>query len=193
MAQMRKEPPWGRPPGKAGRNWQTRLAVLALAGLAVATSGLTIRAQQATPPAAPASTENAPSKTTTIRSTVELVNVPVSALTHRGQRVIDLDQDEVKVFEDGVEQRIVHFERETHVPLRIGLILDTSNSARARLPYEKDAAQQFSDLVLAGGGTKTQVFLETFDESSSIVQDFTNDPDLISSQLEEIKSGGGRT
>lgn len=181
-----------RPDLKSGRSWQSALVLLALAGLAFAASRLTVRAQQATAPAAPAATENASAKTTTIRSTVELVNVPVSALTHRGQRVIDLDQDEVKVFEDGVEQRIVHFERETHVPLRIGLILDTSNLARARLPYEKDAAQQFSDVVLAGGGTKTQVFLETFDESSSIVQDFTNDPDLISSKLEEIKSGGGK-
>ena len=54
--------------------------------------------------------------------------------------------DDVKVFEDGVEQKITHFERETRTPLRIGLILDTSNTARSRLSYEKDAAQQFVDL-----------------------------------------------
>jgi Mg-chelatase subunit ChlD len=137
--------------------------------------------QQAPPPAA-----------STIRTTVELVNVPVTASKH-GQRVIDLRQDELKVFEDGVEQKITHFERETRTPLRIGVILDTSNSARPNLSYEQTAAQQFLDLILqAGGTTKNQAFLETFDSSSSVVQDFTNDPDVLSDKIQDLKSGGGK-
>jgi VWFA-related protein len=130
-------------------------------------------------------------KAATIRATVELVNVPVTAKTKRGQRVIDLNQDEVKIFEDGVEQKIAHFERETRTPLRIGLIIETSNSARSRLSYEKEAAQQFADAVLTGG-TRNQAFLETFDASSSIVQDFTGDPDLMSEKIQGLKSGGGK-
>jgi VWFA-related protein len=185
--------------GKADRNWRSIPAVLAVAAIALVAGALCIRAQQATPPAAPAPAENnshaeesGPSaEAPTIRSTVQLVNVPVTALTRRGQRVIDLNMDEVKVFEDGVEQKISHFERETHTPLRIGLILDTSNSARRRLPYEQDAAQQFADAVLTGGVTN-QAFLETFDASSSIVQDFTGDPDLMSAKIEDLKSGGGK-
>jgi Ca-activated chloride channel homolog len=168
---------------KAVKNWQAIPAILVLAVMALGGSAAPVGAQQTVPPATTAPT---------IRATVQIVNVPVTALTRRGQRVIDLDQDEVKVFEDGVEQKITHFERETHTPLRIGLILDTSNSSRARLSYEKDAAQQFVDLILAGGGTKTQVFLETFDSSSSIVQDFTSDPDLLSEKVEGLKSGGGK-
>jgi VWFA-related protein len=116
----------------------------------------------------------------------------VTASTKHGQRVIDLSREDVKVFEDGVEQKITHFERETRTPLRIGIILDTSNSARSRLSYEKDAAQQFADIVLQNGGTKNQAFLETFDASSSIVQDFTNDPDVLSDKILELKSGGGK-
>ena len=88
-------------------------------------------AQQTGPPAAPPAPVPAgnpaspgesapPAKTSTIRTTVELVNVPVTALTRHGQRVIDLSVDEVKVFEDDVEQKITHFERETRTPLRIG-------------------------------------------------------------------------
>ncbi len=153
-------------------------------------------AQQAAPTAGPATTtpseDNNPSTSpATIHATVQLVNVPITALTKRGQRVIDLNQDEVRVFEDGVEQKIVHFERETRTPLRIGLILDTSNSARRRLSYEKDAAQQFSDTVLTGG-VKNQAFLETYDASNSIVQDFTGDPDLMSEKIQELKAGGGK-
>ena len=171
--------------------------------MAVGAGALRAPAQQTTPPAAPTppaptgtTTQpggNAPpAKTSTIRATVELVNVPVTASTKRGQRVIDLSREEVKVFEDGVEQKITHFERETRTPLRIGIIIDTSNSARSRLSYEKEAAQQFADVVLQTGGTKNQAFLETFDASSSIIQDFTNDPDVLSDKIQELKSGGGK-
>ncbi len=188
---------------KAGGNWKAISAVLVLAAVAAGADALRAPAQQTTPPAAPAAPAPAgntahpeesapPAKTPTIRTTVELVNVPVTALTKHGQRVIDLNMDDVKVFEDGVEQKITHFERETRTPLRIGLIVDTSNSARNRLSYEKDAAQQFADLVLRNGGTRTQVFLETFDASSSIIQDFTNDPDVLSDKIQELKSGGGK-
>jgi VWFA-related protein len=187
---------------RAGRNRKAIPAILALAAMAVGAGALRAPAQQTTPSAAPtapapgADTTHpgesaAPTKTPTIRTTVELVNVPVTA-TKRGQRVIDLSMEDLKVFEDGVEQKIIHFERETRTPLRIGLILDTSNSARSRLSYEKDAAQQFVDVILRTGGTKNQVFLETFDASSSIVQDFTNDPDLLSEKIQDLKSGGGK-
>lgn len=193
---------WVKP---ANRN-ANQLRVAILVAFAVGGSGFSggivwVDAQQVAAPGAPAasmSSANTPhvddtqATSPTIRARVQLVNVPVSATTRRGQRVIDLNQDEVKVFEDGVEQRITHFERETHTPLRIGLVLDTSNSARARLPYEKDAAQQFVDLVLQNGGTRSQVFLETYDSSSSVVQDFTSDPDLLSSKIEELKTGGGK-
>jgi VWFA-related protein len=100
--------------------------------------------------------------------------------------------EELQVFEDGVQQKITHFERETRTPLRIGLIIDTSNSARSRLSYEKEAAQQFVDVVLANGNPKNQVFLETFDATSSIVQDFTNDPDVLAEKIQDLKSGGGK-
>ena len=136
--------------------------------------------------------ENPSGKPHTIRTNVELVNVPVTAMNKRGQPVIDLNMEDFQVFEDGVEQKITHFDRETSTPLRIGLILDTSNTARRQLSYEKEAASEFVFLVLRNGGTKNQVFLQTFDASSSIIQDFTNDPDLLNEKIQDLKSGGGK-
>ena len=133
-----------------------------------------------------------PTKPSSIKTTVELVNVPLTALNKRGQPVIDLNQEDFQVFEDGVEQKITHFERETSTPLRVGLIIDTSNTARRQLTYEKDAASEFVFQVLRSGGTKNQVFLQTFDASSSIIQDFTNDPDVLNDKIQELKSGGGK-
>jgi len=186
---------------KTGRNSKSISAALALAAIALFSGGHWVLAQQPTPPAAPGAAPSGnvsnraesglQTPTPTIRATTELVNVPVTALTKHGQRIIDLNMDELKVFEDGVEQKITHFERETRTPLRIGLVIDTSNSARPKLSYEKDAAQQFADAVLTGG-TRNQAFLETFDASSSIVLDFTGDSDELSAKIEDLKSGGGK-
>jgi VWFA-related protein len=187
----------------AGANGKAISAILALAALAIGAGAFGAPAQQPTPPAAPtapAATGDsthpegslAPAKTPTIKTTVELVTVPLTALNKRGQPVIDLNKEDFQVFEDGVEQTVTHFERETSTPLRVGLVVDTSNSARPKLPYEKEAASEFIFQVLRNGGTKNQVFLQTFDASSSIIQDFTNDPDVLNEKAQDLKSGGGK-
>jgi len=188
---------------KAVGKWQVISAVLALTAMAVGVCALRAPAQQTTTPAAPATPAAAgdsahqgpsapPSKTPTIRTTVELVTVPVTAINKRGQQVIDLNKDEFQVFEDGVQQPIRSLERETSTPLRVGLILDTSNTARSHLSYEKDAAIEFVFMALRNGGTKNQIFLQTFDATSSIIQDFTNDPDVLNDKIQALKSGGGK-
>jgi Ca-activated chloride channel homolog len=186
---------------KTRGKWPAIPAALALVALTAGLGALRAPAQQTIPGAVPnvsAPADNpahpgasAP-KTPTIRATVELVTVPVTVLNKRGLPVIDLNKEDFQVWEDGVEQTITRFERETSTPLRVGLIVDTSNSARARLPYEKDAAQEFVYMALRSGGTKNQVFLQTFDSSSTLVQDFTNDPDLLNEKIQNLKPGGGK-
>jgi VWFA-related protein len=77
-------------------------------------------------------------------------------------------------------------------PLRIGLILDTSNSARPALQFVKDAASEFVFNMLKGRSSKHQIFLQTFDATSSILQDFTNDPELLNEKIRLLKAGGGK-
>jgi VWFA-related protein len=185
---------------KTGGNWTAIPAVLALAAMAVGAGALRAPAQQAAPPAAPTATGETtnpgqsapPAKSPTIKTTVELVNVPVTAVNKRGMPVIDLGKGDFQVFEDGVEQPIRSVDRETRTPLRVGLILDTSNSARSRLPYEKESASEFVYMVLRNGVTKNEVFLQTFDATSSIIQDFTSDPEALNEKIQDLKSGGGK-
>jgi VWFA-related protein len=127
-----------------------------------------------------------------IRVRVEVVNVPVTVLDRRGLPVLDLNQDDFEVYEDGQRQAIRYFSRELQPPLRIGLILDTSNSARPQMPFAKDAASEFVFTILQGRSSKNQIFLETFDATSSIVQDFTNDPDVLNEKIRALKAGGGK-
>ncbi len=120
------------------------------------------------------------------------VNVPVSALDKRGQPVIDLVKKDFEIYEDGKKQTIRYFGKEPPLPLRIGLILDTSNSARRQLPFEKDAASEFVFNMLQGRSSKNQIFLQTFDETSSVIQDFVNDPEALNEKIRGLKAGGGK-
>jgi hypothetical protein len=178
--------------------WQVVSAALLLGALAIGISVLKTPAQQTPAPAAPAPqpSPNQPSdnaeKIPTIVTNVRLVNVPVTVINKRGMPVIDLNKDDFHVYEDGVEQTVTHFDRETQMPLRVGLILENSNSARSKLQYEKEAADEFVYVILRNGNTSNEIYLQTFDAQSSIIQDFTSDPDLLNEKIRGLKSGGGK-
>src|SRR5579875_977023 len=127
-----------------------------------------------------------------IRRRVLVVNVPVTVLDKRGFPVIDLTQKDFQLFEDGKRQNITYFRQDPLPPLRIGLVLDTSNSMRPQMKFETDAATQFVYNTLERQNTTNKIFLETFDESPSVLQDFTADPDLLQSKIRTLKAGGGK-
>src|SRR5689334_2513406 len=112
----------------------------------------------ATPQAASPPTAGTPSGKGNIRVTVRVVNVPVTVLDKRGFPVIDLTQNDFRVYEDGKLQSIRYFYRGTRPPLRIGLIVDTSNSARRKLSFEQDAASEFVFNMLQGRSSQNQIF-----------------------------------
>jgi len=152
------------------------------------------RASAGAPGQSSASTGDAgtPTSKNVIPIRVEVVNVPVTVLDKRGRPVIDLNREDFEVYEDGKPQTIRYFSREMRQPLRIGLVLDTSNSARPALQFEKDAASEFVFNMLQGRSSKNQIFLQTFDATSSIVQDFTNDPEGLNEKIRGLKAGGGK-
>jgi VWFA-related protein len=123
---------------------------------------------------------------------VEIVDVPTTVLDKLGRPVLNLKREDFRVLEDNIPQTIKYFSREMRQPLRIGLILDTSNSARPALQFEKDAASEFVFNMLRGRSSKNQIFLQTFDATSSIIQDFTNDPEQLNERIRLLKAGGGK-
>ena len=183
------------------RKLSTPVILVALCGLALSL----LQAQSTPPSSAPSGGNNPAPRTSTrpdetgplaskskIRVRVEVVNVPVTVLGRRGLPIIDLTQDDFQVFEDGRPQAIRYFSQESHQPLRIGLVLDTSNSARRQLAFEKDAATEFVFRILEGRNTRNQIFLQTFDSSSSLIQDFTSDPENLNEKIQELNAGGGK-
>lgn len=150
----------------------------------------------AAPPVSAASTPGgAPAKRTEqkpIQVRVNEVNIPITVLDKRGIPVIDLTANDFEIFEDGKRQTIKYFYRGERPPLRIGLILDTSNRARPQLKFEQESASEFAFNILEGRSSKNKIFLQTFDATSSVVQDFTSDPDQLNEKIQKLKAGGGK-
>jgi Ca-activated chloride channel homolog len=165
------------------------------------------RAQQTpapTPPPPPATSSDAPAQnpeqspakpatpqatTPAITSTTGLVHLVATVMDRRREFVTDLEQSDFKVLEDGTPQEIRYFGRDTDLPLRIGVLLDTSNSIRPRLEFEKEAANDFLQHVIRRN--KDQAFLMTFDNEPEVIQDFTGDLSLLTDAIRKQRAGGG--
>ena len=82
------------------------------------------------------------------RIDTDLTSVLLSALDKKRRFVNTLRAGDVRVTEDGVEQRISSFERETDAPLSLVLLVDTSASQEKVLKQEQEAAAAFVRSVL---------------------------------------------
>jgi VWFA-related protein len=163
------------------------LATICLAGLVLP---LIAPPQQ---PKAPAPQKRPPSKAddqeiTTLKFPVDLVNVVFSVLNRRQKFVTDLGQEDFQVSEDNLAQKITNFSRETDLPLRIGLLIDTSNSIRDRLKFEQEAAVDFLHNVMRR--RQDYAFLMTFDNEPSVIQDFSDDVGQLTEVIQKQRAGG---
>ncbi len=147
-----------------------------------------LSAQQSQPPAQPQPPDQANRQGTIVRN-VNLVDVLFSVVTKREKLVTDLNKEDFKVFDDGVQQEITSFSQPTDLPLRIGMVLDTSNSIRERLKFEQDAAIDFLFNALRRG--KDQAFLMTFDDGPQIIKEFTGDTGDLRDTILKQRAGGG--
>jgi len=120
---------------------------------------------------------------------VNLVDVLFTVLNRRNKLVPDLQKEDFKVFDEKFPQEIRYFSRQTDLPLRIGMLVDTSNSIRDRIKFEQDASINFLFSVLRRG--RDEAFVMTFDDEPQVVQAFTGDTGLLRDQILQTRAGGG--
>jgi Ca-activated chloride channel family protein len=125
----------------------------------------------------------------TIRNSTTLVRMVATVMDRHRSFVTDLDKKDFKILEDGQPQDIQFFVRETDLPLRIGLLLDTSNSIRPRLQFEQDAAVDFLSNVVRRH--KDMAFLMTFDNEPEVIQDWSGDLSYLVDAIHKQRAGGG--
>ena len=126
-------------------------------------------------------------------SEVKVVNLLATVRDKHGKIINDLTKDDFQLEEDGRQQTIKYFTRETDLPLKLGLLVDTSGSVMQVLPEERTASQNFLDQVLRED--KDSAFLIHFDRQVELLQDFTSSRTKLQSSIGDIQpsssDGGG--
>ncbi len=120
----------------------------------------------------------------TIKVEVDVVNILFNVRDKKSGLVGNLSKDDFKIFEDGKEQSVKYFTRETDLPLTLGLLIDVSVSQMNLVEIEKNAAYQFFGSVLR---KQDLAFLISFGASADLLQDYTNSPKLLRKGLEGLQ------
>lgn len=124
-----------------------------------------------------------------LHSSVNEVAVFFAATDH-GQSVSDLTQREVQIRDDGKPpSAVVAFRGEAQLPLRLGLVIDTSSSIAKEFPFEQKAAASFLRKTLTG--SQDLAFVVGFSSDVLMVQDFTGDEEKISQGVDQLAPSGG--
>jgi len=126
---------------------------------------------------------------TVIRATVDEVSILFAATDH-GKSVTDLSSSDIALKDNNqAPNTILNFRNESQLPLRLGLIIDTSNSVTERFKFEKAAAIKFMEKVVTG--KDDLAFVVGVNNSVLLVQDFTSDLSLTSHAIDELAPAGG--
>jgi Ca-activated chloride channel homolog len=113
-----------------------------------------------------------------IRTTVELVLVPVTVMDESNRIVTWLEQENFQLYEDKHPQPIRHFWKED-APVSVGIVLDVSGSMNTKIERARDAVSE----MLKASNPQDEFFLITFADQPTLVQDFIPNVDDIQSQL----------
>jgi len=127
-----------------------------------------------------------PGQITTITNNVSL---PITVSDKNNRFVIDLKESDFQITEDKTAQAIISFNPQNNLPLDVAMLMDTSNSVKPKLKFERDAAYSFLETVLQS--RRDRALFATFDSQVELHQDLTNRLDLLTKAIDKIKAQGG--
>jgi len=126
----------------------------------------------------------------TIKKRVDEVRVVFIATDRHGKFVRDLNQGDFNILDNHKPpQSIANFQRQTGLPLNLGLLIDTSGSVRSRFDFEQAAAIGFLRSTIRP--KFDQAFVMGFNTESHIAQDYTDDANLLAAGVQKLHNGGG--
>ncbi|MGO9124516.1 MAG: VWA domain-containing protein [Terriglobales bacterium] len=122
-----------------------------------------------------------PPVASTMSVDVKVVTLLATVRDKHGQVVRNLAKDDFTLEEDGRPQTIRYFAKENNLPMKLGLLVDTSMSQRRVLEQERSASHTFLDQMLRED--KDVAFVIHFDREVELLQDFTSSRDKLYSAL----------
>jgi VWFA-related protein len=153
--------------------------------------GLLLWAQ--TPASAPAAKTIAPAPREDPQSRITLdvnrVNILFTVSDRKGRFVTNLTKEDFDVFENRKRQNILEFTAESDLPLRLALLIDTSNSIRDRFRFEQEASIEFLNTLLRP--RQDRAMIVSFDTSAELAADLTDDHERLVKTIRDLRPGGG--
>jgi len=126
----------------------------------------------------------------TIHENVNEVYLVFSVTNKQGQFISDLQLNDFALLDDHrAPEKVYSFTQQTNLPLRVGILIDTSSSIRQRFQYEQQAAKAFLLSVLRP--QSDEAFVEGFDVAPDYRQGWTNNLDSLAAGIDSLQPGGG--
>jgi VWFA-related protein len=141
-----------------------------------------LRAQQKPAPTTTPDQTSAP--VSTINVDARLVNLPVVVRDKKGALIQNLTKADFTLQVDSKPQTIRYFDKDTNLPLILGLLVDTSLSQRSVIDEERSASSVFLDQMLTT--PKDQAFIIQFATETELLQDLTSSRPKLQAALKEI-------
>ena len=121
-----------------------------------------------------------------IRVNTTLVTIPVSAMDRDGRYVPNLQKEDFRLWEDGIEQDVAFFQS-VDKPFSVVLMLDTSPSTMFRLEDIQDAAISFVDQLRADD----KVMVVSFNDDIKTLSEFTTDRRKLHHAIRRARTDDG--
>ncbi len=119
---------------------------------------------------------------------VQRVNLLYTVADKKGRFVSDLKREDFEVIENKKQQNILEFTAESNLPLRLAILIDTSNSIRERFRFEQEAAVEFVNSLMR---PEDKAVVVSFDTAAELVADLTSDTEALGKAIRNLRPGGG--
>lgn len=120
---------------------------------------------------------------------VSRVNMLFTVSDKKGRFITDLTKDDFDVFESKKPQGIIEFSAESDLPLRLAILIDTSNSIRERFRFQQEAATAFIDGTVRP--RQDRALVVSFDTATELVTDLTDNLSVLEKSIQGLRPGGG--
>lgn len=122
---------------------------------------------------------------TKLQIQVSLVNTPVTVRNSKGQMVHDLDESEFRITDNGIPQKIVHFDLGGD-PISLVVLVETSSHIAPLLPQIRKTGILLTQTVMGPTGEGAII---SFNDDINKIQDFTTSADTIEHQMAQLQAG----
>ncbi len=138
---------------------------------------------------APQKTAGAEPTDTTISVDVTRVGLLFTVTDKKGKFITDLAREDFQIIERKKQQKMIEFAAESDLPLRLAILIDTSNSVRDRFKFEQEAAVEFINSTVRP--RQDRAMIVSFDSAAEMVSDLIDDPEKLAAAVRSLRPGGG--